>query len=199
MLGLHTVHATQQPLPVSGHTAQHSQAHQATFTGLEIAMSNIEKLQKLYLEILDTDYKTEVDSDGDIVFKHPDMGTLFLSLMEDDPEFFCLTFPNFLDSNQVKEEFDVDVDGFFRAINEVNRSCKAANLILNWNDRDQTWHVSARIEAFMAAPDQIPDIQLIKNTFDRNMSAIRSVIHGLIEVLRGDNDNDTTPNDTTMH
>lgn len=156
-------------------------------------MSNIEKLQKLYLEVLDADYKTEVDNDGDVVFKHPDMGTLFLSLMEDDPEFFCLVFPNFLDSNQAKEEFNVDEDGFFRAINEVNRRCKAANLTLHWNERDQAWCASVRVEAFMAAPDQLPELALIKNTFDRNMSAVRSVIHALIDELRGDGEDNTPP------
>lgn len=166
--------------------------------GKDKPASVVEQLQQLYTEIL-TQHSAisnvHVDEDDDVVFEVEDLGTLVLSLHENDPEFFALIFPNFLDERQAKEEFGADVDALFRAVDATRRRCKAANTFLRWNSRDSTWNASVSMEAFVAAADELPSKELIASILERNISAIHTAIHTLVQILRGDDDDDDDDND----
>ncbi len=146
-------------------------------------MSNIQNLQVLYVEALDF-YKTELDNDGDVIIKVPDLGTLYLSLYEDDPEYFRLVYPNFFDSQMAYENYGADEALLRSVVNEVNRSCKGAFLTLFRPSEDRPWDVSASVEAFLAPANSLPDIELVKATFGRNVAVIQAARRRLHELLQ---------------
>lgn len=160
--------------------------------------ANPQQIQQFYIEALkdrDDISNLHVDEDNDVVFEIEDLGTLLLSIDERDPEFFALIYPNFLSESQAKEEFGADLQALFRAVDRTRRRCKAANVFLKWNKKESTWNACVSIEAFVAAADELPSRELITATFDRNLSAIHSSIHTLVQILRGDEDEEDSSAD----
>lgn len=145
--------------------------------------SKTEDLQKLYQEVLD--YKSDIDDDGDVRFRHPEMGVFYISIdAEGDPEFLRLVFPNFADD----ERTGLSREQLLELANEVNIKNKAAKLTVSYMNSDNTWNVSAQIECFIAPADQSPDPDLLRATMNRNISAIRaslSTFHQAVEEAKG--------------
>lgn len=146
-------------------------------------MNLIQTLQQLYVDALDC-YKTEVDGQGDVIVKYPRLGTLYIRLDERDPEYFRLVYPIFCDSEQALRDFGVDEAGLYRVLNEVNSSCKAVTLYLHPEAESNVLNVSMHCEAFLAAPDTVPDRDLIAATFDRYISTIEHARWSFFEKLK---------------
>jgi hypothetical protein len=128
------------------------------------------ELQEIYLEAL-SDYKTEVDGDGDVTFRHPDIGYFYISIDSDkDPEFFRMVFPNFVDDKRL----DLGREDLLELANEVNSSNKGVKMTVKYLSKDDTWNVSAQVESFIAPPNTMPDAELVKAIIARNISAIRA-------------------------
>lgn len=144
-------------------------------------MSNTEKLQQIYLAALDN-YKTEIDSDGDIRFSHPDLGRLYISLDADrDPEYFRMVFPNFADSNALGGFERTEMIAF---ANEVNSRNKVVKVTINYLNHDNTWNATVQVEAFMAAADTAPDAALVKATLGRYISAIKAGVSSFVQAMK---------------
>lgn len=150
--------------------------------------SKTEELQKLYQEVLD--YKSDIDDDGDVRFRHPEMGVFYLSIDADnDPEFLRLVFPNFADD----ERTGLSREQLLELANEVNIRNKASKLTVSYMNSDNTWNVSAQIESFIAAADQFPDPEMLRATMNRNISAIRaslSTFHQAVEEAKNTDSED---------
>lgn len=137
-------------------------------------------LQSIYLNALEA-YKTEVDDEGDITFRHPEMGFFYISLdAEKDPEFFRLVFPNFVDDKRL----ELPREQLLELANQVNINNKAAKLTVRHLSSDDTWNVSSQIEAFIAGPDNLPDAELVSATLARNISAIRASVSSFLTLVR---------------
>lgn len=117
------------------------------------------------------------DGEGDVVFKHPDMGTMYFSLSDSDPEFLRLVYPSFVQA----DELELTRDQFLEVINIVNNRCKAIKLTLPQDSDDRAARVSASVEGFVAAPDTLPDIALVRGIVPRCVSAIRHGVHELLK------------------
>jgi hypothetical protein len=111
-----------------------------------------------------------VDADGDVLFKHPALGSLYVKTFTDDPEFLMLVFPNFTN----RERLGVSAEDLFRALNNINGKTKAAKLFVHESSvNDGTYNVTASIECFLADTDQAPDTKLIKAVIRRSFSVMR--------------------------
>jgi hypothetical protein len=136
-----------------------------------------EELQKIYLDAL-SDYKTEIDDDGDVTFRHPDIGHFFISIDSDnDPEYFRMVFPNFADDKRL----GLGKVDLLELANEVNSLVKGVKMTVMYRSKDRTWSVSAQVEAFIAPPNTMPDAELVKEIIARYISAIRA---GVTEFVR---------------
>lgn len=132
-----------------------------------------DNLANLYVAALDhIGLNSHIDDDKDVVFKHPDLGTFFISLdAKDDPEFMRLVYPNFADQKLTGG----DVPGLLRLINEVNRKNKAVKLYVRINDEGEA-NISAAIECFVAGPDEAPTLEHLQAIMKRCISAMRAGI-----------------------
>ncbi len=141
-------------------------------------MSNTTPLAALYQTVIQEELGlvARVDDEGDVVFRHPDLGTMFFSLSEGDPEFMRLIYPGFVDADDLKitraELQDV--------VNTVNYRCKGVKLSIP-QEGAAAGRVSGSIESFIAGPDRLPDEALLRAIIARCMSAIR---HGVGELLK---------------
>ncbi|GAB1392366.1 hypothetical protein MASR1M60_05290 [Rhodocyclaceae bacterium] len=139
------------------------------------------QLQDIYLNAL-ADYKTEIDSDGDVRFRHPELGSFYISMdAEDDPEFFRMVFPNFADNNSLE---GLEKDEMIVVANEVNSRNKAVKMTVKYMQHDNTWNVSAQVEAFIAAPNAAPDPALVKATMKRYISAIKAGVVAYAQAIK---------------
>lgn len=136
-----------------------------------------EKLQEIYTNAVENELglKSRIDGDGDVVFKHPDMGTMYFSVDEDDPQFMRLVFPNFADERLTGSSRDLLV----KAINTVNMKNKAVKLYARL-DEDGTYNVSAAVECFVASPNNAPTQEHINGIVRRCMSALRAGVENLV-------------------
>ncbi len=138
-------------------------------------------LANLYVKVLDTEgLKSEIDDDNDVVFKYPEMGTLYFSLDSNDPEFMRLVFPNFAD----QELTDGDLPKLLRLINDVNLKNKAVKLYVRAKDGEA--NISASIECFVAEQNKAPTLDHLNAIFKRCMSAMRAGIQTLVKASRED-------------
>ncbi|EHK63833.1 hypothetical protein [Achromobacter arsenitoxydans] len=142
-------------------------------------MSNTTPLAALYQRVVQEELGlvAQVDEDGDVLFRHPDLGTMYFSLTEKDPEFMRLIYPNFVSA----EELGMSKDTLLEVLNTVNHRCKAVKLTLPQGGGDAASRVSAAIEAVIAAADQLPSEDLLRGILARCVSAIR---HGARELLK---------------
>jgi hypothetical protein len=140
------------------------------------------KLAELYQRVVQEELGlvATIDEDDDVVFKHPDVGTMFFSLdAERDPEFLRLVFPRFVNA----EELGVTHEQMLDVLNTVNTTNKAAKVYVGTGDRDSDApRVSASIEAFVAAQDQMPDEALLRAIVGRTVAALRSGANEVIDV-----------------
>lgn len=118
------------------------------------------------------------DDQGDVVFKHPDLGIMYFSLSDADPEFLRLVYPSFVQA----DELDLTRDQFLEVINVVNNRCKAIKLTLAPESADRPARVSASVESFVAAPDTLPDLALLRGIAARCVSAVRHGVHELVKL-----------------
>jgi hypothetical protein len=135
-------------------------------------------LANLYVKALDDiGLTSRIDDDKDVIFKHPDLGTFYVSLdAADDPEFMRLVFPNFADQTLTGG----DVPKLLSLINEVNRKNKAVKLYVRIN-ADNEANISASIECFVAGPNKAPTLDHLKAIMKRCMSAMRAGIQTLVK------------------
>lgn len=140
------------------------------------------KLAELYQRVVQEELGlvATIDEHDDVVFKHPDVGTMFFSLdAERDPEFLRLVFPRFINA----EELGITPAQLFDVLNTVNTTNKAAKVYIGINERDEdSPRVSASIEAFVAGQDQMPDEALLRAIIGRTVAALRSGANEVIDV-----------------
>lgn len=134
-------------------------------------MSNPTALAALYQTVVQEELGlvARIDDDGDVLFRHPDLGTMFFSLSESDPEFLRLVYPSFVDAS----ELSLSRAQFLEVINSVNNRCKAVKLTLQQDRADRPGRVSASVESFVAAPDTLPAEALLRATVERCVAVIR--------------------------
>lgn len=122
-----------------------------------------------------------IDSDNDVLFKYPELGTLFFSLdAERDPEYLMLVFPSFADAKTL----EVNREQLLLAINTVNNRSKAVKLSIRADTINSGCDVMATVEAFIGASNQAPDATFLRQTIKRNISALRAGVRNLIEEVK---------------
>lgn len=120
----------------------------------------------------------KIDDTDDVIFKYPDLGTLYFSLdAENDPEYLMLVFPNFADAKSL----ELSREQLLLAINNINSSSKAVKLSIRRKTIDTDCDVTATVEAFVGAPNQAPAEAVLRQTIKRNLSALRAGARSLIE------------------
>ncbi|KAB8045170.1 hypothetical protein [Janthinobacterium aquaticum] len=120
----------------------------------------------------------KIDDTDDVIFKYPDLGTLYFSLdAENDPEYLMLVFPNFADAKSL----ELSREQLLLAINNINSSSKAVKLSIRRKTIDTDCDVTATVEAFVGAPNQAPAEAVLRQTIKRNLSALRAGARNLIE------------------
>ena len=120
-----------------------------------------------------------VDETNDVVFKHPDLGTFYFSLdAENDPEYFMLVFPNFIDKSATANNSRLEL---LEAVNKVNRRAKGAKLSMRDGDEGK---VMASVECFVAGPDQAPSQEFLNTIIKRTMSSIRACVAELVKEVQ---------------
>lgn len=120
----------------------------------------------------------KIDETDDVIFKYPDLGTLYFSLdAENDPEYLMLVFPNFADAKSL----ELSREQLLLAINNVNSSSKAVKLSIRRKTIDTDCDVTATVEAFVGAQNQAPGEAFLRQTIKRNLSALRAGARSLVE------------------
>ncbi len=135
-------------------------------------MSNISVLAAMYKRVVEQELGliASIDEDGDVAFRHPDLGTLFVSLSEDDPEFMHIVYPGFTTSDRLALSSAALLD----LINTVNHRCKAAKLtVSSLHESTASPRVSASIESIVAGKDSAPDESLLRAILARCIGSIR--------------------------
>lgn len=123
----------------------------------------------------------KIDDADDVIFKYPDLGTLYFSLdAEQDPEYLMLVFPTFADAKTL----DVSREQLLLAINSVNSRSKAVKLSIRASTIDGDCDVMATVEAFVGGPNQAPDEAFLRQTIKRNLSALRAGVRNLLEEVK---------------
>jgi hypothetical protein len=136
-------------------------------------------LTDVYSELVQTELGliVTIDSDGDVIFKHPELGSLYIKKFDDDPEFFMLVLPNFASCTSL----GLDTAQLLSALNAVNGKMKAVKLVVQKSSVDDgSYAVTATVECFLAAPDEAPDQELLRSVLRRNLAVIR---HGASALL----------------
>jgi len=119
------------------------------------ASAEKQELQRMYIDFLAQEgYRASTDDDGDVTFKK-EGGNYFISVMEDDKQFFRIVFPNFWTIESEQERTKVKI-----AADAANGSSKVVKI---FTVRDDTW---AAVEIFVADPADF------KKVFTRAMSAL---------------------------
>lgn len=142
-------------------------------------MSNPTPLTALYQNVVQEELGlvARIDEDGDVLFRHPDLGTMFFSLSESDPEFLRLVYPSFVDAG----ELGLSRVQLLEVINGVNHRCKAVKLSLQQDREGKPGRVSASLESFVAAADTLPAEALLRAIMARCVSVIR---HSASELVK---------------
>jgi hypothetical protein len=158
-------------------------------------MADLQALAELYQRVVqDTlGFEADIDEDMDVVFDEPELGTLFFSIDEDDPEYMRLVFGGFTSA----EDLGVTDAELLAVLDEVNGNCKAAKIYVetgeDYEDEDEEEKdedgpavkgmVTISVEAFVAAADQLPDEALLRAIAPRSLAAARSAAMELLNVV----------------
>ncbi len=126
-----------------------------------------EELQKLYLGILaDEGYAPELDSDGDVRFKHEGK-SYFIEVREDDPFFFRVVLPNFWEIESEEEHA--------RAVRAANAATGEALVAKVFGLRGDTW---CAVEMFLPAQESFAPV------FHRCLLAIQMAVNHFTVLMR---------------
>lgn len=113
------------------------------------------ELQRMYSDYLTEEgYKPSIDEDGDVVFKREGR-SYFISVSEQDPEYFRVVLPNFWSIENEEERAKV-----LAAASWSNYRSKVSKV---YTVKDNTW---ASVELFVKDPKDF------KKVFARSMSAL---------------------------
>ncbi|AGX87737.1 T3SS (YopN, CesT) and YbjN peptide-binding chaperone 1 [Candidatus Symbiobacter mobilis] len=125
------------------------------------------ELQRLYMDYLSSEgYKPDIDSDGDVRFKHEGK-TYFIDVSERDPEFFRIVLANVWRIDDEQERSQV-----LAAADKSNALSKVTK-VFTVNDR-----VWVSIELFVAHPEDFRPL------FSRAMSALDNGLGNFVTALR---------------
>lgn len=128
-----------------------------------------EELQKLYTDFLTAEgFRSEVDEDGDVVFKREGK-TYFIGVDAEDPQFFRVVYPNFWEI----ESFEEHVRVLIAADVSNNRSKVSKVFIVEEN----TW---GSVELFVERPEDF------KAVFYRCLAAVDNGVKNFVAHMRGD-------------
>lgn len=154
-------------------------------------MADLQSLAELYQRVVQEalGFEAEIDEDMDVVFDEPELGTLFFSLDEDDPEYLRLVFGGFTSA----EDLGLSDEELLDVLDEVNGNCKAAKIFVENGEVDDEEEdddgpsikhmVTVSLEAFIAAPDQLPSEALLRDIAPRALAAVRSAAMELLNVV----------------
>jgi hypothetical protein len=145
-----------------------------------------ERYQRAVQDVLG--YEAGIDEDMDVYFDEPELGLMFFSLDENDPEYLRLVFGGF----SCAEDLGLTDDQLLEVLDAVNGNCKAAKIFLeNPEDGDEDEDgpgfkrlVTISVEAFVAAPDELPDEALLRAVVARAVGAARSAAMELLNVVQ---------------
>ena len=130
-------------------------------------------LAEFYRDYLNEEgYRPSIDEDGDVAFKF-EGGNYFISIYEDDEEYFQLVYPFFWEI-----ENDEERERAIAACIETTRGQKSVKVFMVKDNND----VSAATEAFFAAKEDV------KRIFPRYLHSIQSGIAAFREIMRRDQD-----------
>ena len=119
-----------------------------------------------------------IEEDGDVLFEHPDLGGLFISLnAEKDPECMRLMLPAFV----VDATRWASLEDLIRICNRVNVKAKLATLTVHEDANDS---VTASVGLVLAAPDTSPDEALLRGVISRAMSSIKTAVEKFSDELQ---------------
>ena len=125
----------------------------------------------MYVEYLKSEgYLPTVDKDGDVVFKY-EGSTYFISVDEDDPQFFEVIYPTFWELDSEREKALAQ-----KVALKVTNSTKGIKVFLS---RRET-NVSISSETFLKNPEDFKDF------FPRILNIIPFARKKFIEGMRGD-------------
>lgn len=118
-----------------------------------------------------------IAEDGDILFEHPELGEMFISLNADrDPEHMKLMLAAFFDATRgVSRHHLVEI------CNRINSTAKLASLTVH---EDDAGSVSAWVGLVLAAPDKMPNEVLLRAVVDRALSSIIATVKLFAEELQ---------------
>ena len=154
-------------------------------------MADLQSLAELYQRVVQEvlGFEAEIDEDMDVVFDEPELGTLFFSLDEDDPEYLRLVFGGFTSA----EDLGLSDEELLEVLDTVNGNCKAAKIFVENGEVDDEddeddgpsikHMVTVSLEAFIAAPDQLPSEALLRDIAPRALAAVRSAAMELLNVV----------------
>lgn len=142
---------------------------------------NKDQIAQLYSGVLeDMGLVAKHDADGDVAFKYPELGTMFFSIDERDPEYMMLVFPAFADHKTL----NVSRDQLLGVINSVNARNKAVKVSARESKTEDALNVSASIESFLGAADTAPPRALLAAVMKRNVSALRAGVMAVVQEAR---------------
>jgi hypothetical protein len=141
------------------------------YAGAQTAPQNTsekkKELQRVYTTFLtDEGYKPEIDSDGDVRFKHEGK-TYFIQVTDTDDEFFRMVLANIWSIDTEAERGQVMV-----ALDYSNARSKVAKA---HSVKDNVW---VCIEAFVAQPGDF------RGVFKRSLSALQNGVAKFVEKMR---------------
>jgi len=126
-----------------------------------------QEMAKMYMEYLDGEgYRPEIDSDGDVRYKHEGR-TYFIIVDEKDQEFFRICFPSFWSVDDEIERRQVLV-----ACDHATGTTKVAKV---YTVGDKVW---GSYELFIQKPEDF------KPVFARGMRAIRAAVASFVSKMR---------------
>lgn len=131
----------------------------------EVTKSSLQNMYTTYLTA--EGYRPEIDSDGDIEFKHEGK-VCYIIIDESDPQFFRLVMPNVWPIESEEERQKVLV-----ATDYSNAKTKVAKAYI-YND-----NVWICVELFVAKPEDF------KGTFSRSVGALQEGLGFFVEKMRG--------------
>jgi hypothetical protein len=126
-------------------------------------------LAEFYRDFLIEDgFRATIDDDGDVSFKF-EGGNYFISIYEDDGEYFQLVYPYFWEI-----ENDEERERAKAVCIEITRGQKAAKVFMAKDDTD----VSATTEAFYESREDV------RNIFPRYLRCLQSAVAAFRDAMR---------------
>jgi hypothetical protein len=127
------------------------------------------QLCKMYSdELVAEGYRPQIDSDGDVAFRH-EGGTYYIIVNDKDECYFQLILPNFWSIDSRDEYVNAVI-----AAHDVTRGCKVTKVYLRRDGKA----VHAVIEMFVRTP------QDFRHTFSRSVLALQAGVRLFVDNMR---------------